>query len=82
MEWPPSPWRLARGLVSRHITRPNPRQAESDMLPILKKVAYSLPSYSLPPAHPGHTRHYMPGIKQEVINAFLLRPRTALHHIS
>ena len=41
------------------------------MLPVLKKISYSLPSYCLPAAHPGHTRHYMPGVKQEVIDAFL-----------
>lgn len=48
-----------------------PRPAESDMLPVLKKISYNLPSYCLPTAHPGHTRHYMPGVKQEVIDAFM-----------
>lgn len=70
VEWPPSPWRLARGMVSAYY-QSDPKPAESQAISLLKKVAYSLPSYCLPVAHPGHTRHYMPGIKQEVIDAFL-----------
>ena len=70
VEWPPSPWRIARGLISAYY-KAKPRPAESDMLPVLKKISYSLPTYCLPTAHPGHTRHYMPGVKQEVIDAFM-----------
>ena len=70
VEWPPSPWRLARAMVSAYY-RSDPRPSESETLSLLEKVARNLPSYRLPPAHPGHTRHYMPGIKSEIIDAFL-----------
>lgn len=70
VEWPPSPWRIARALVSAHYVA-NPRPAESEILPLLTKIANCLPSYCLPPAYSGHTRHYMPEIKQEIIDAFM-----------
>lgn len=75
VEWPPSPWRLMRAMVSAYYVAV-PRPAESDVTPLLRKIAGSLPSYCLPVAHPGHTRHYMPGtkkpgVRQKIIDAFL-----------
>ena len=49
----------------------NQRPAESIIVSLLAKIASSLPSYHLPLAYPGHTRHYMPGIKMEIIDAFI-----------
>ncbi len=58
VEWPPSPWRLLRALDSSwHRTAPDLEAGEvRDLLDLLS----SPPSYRLPPAVPGHTRHYMP----------------------
>lgn len=75
VEWPPSPWRLARAMMSAYCVA-NPQPAEPDITPLLAKIAGDLPSYRLPATHPGHTRHYMPstkkpGVRQEIIDAFL-----------
>ena len=58
VEWPPSPWRLLRALVSAwHRTAPEVPAAEvRDLLDALAAP----PRYQLPPAAAGHTRHYMP----------------------
>lgn len=70
VEWPPSPWRLARAMVAAyHISNPQPPRNVA--LSLLKKVAYNLPRYNLPRTTMGHTRHYMPGIKMEILDAFL-----------
>ena len=71
VEWPPSPWRLARAMISAYYVA-TPRPAESVVVSMLAKIAGSLPSYRLPAAYTGHTRHYYtPEVKQEIIDAFL-----------
>ncbi|MBN2798723.1 MAG: type I-U CRISPR-associated protein Cas5/Cas6 [Deltaproteobacteria bacterium] len=58
VEWPPSPWRLARAMVSAHWWLPEgERPAARRAILALCEV---LPRYALPPASLGHTRHYMP----------------------
>ena len=59
-EWPPSPWRLLRALIATWYTRwPDlPAEAFDTLLGALGDP----PSYLTPPARPGHTRHYMPGL--------------------
>lgn len=58
VEWPPSPWRLARALVSSwHRTARDLKQTE--VVNLLEALAEP-PVYLLPVAAPGHTRHYMP----------------------
>ena len=69
IEWPPSPWRLLRGLLSTGYTAMNwggdlaqptnctpPDEARS----LFFKLATVLPQYHLPPAVGAHSRHYMP----------------------
>ena len=58
-EWPPSPWRILRAIVAtwRRTLTDIP---EDRVVPILEKLASERPSYNLPPASTGHTRHYMP----------------------
>lgn len=63
VEWPPSPWRLLRALISTGYTKlPEwqdgvmPESARS----LFAKLAAVLPSYRLPGALGMHTRHYMP----------------------
>lgn len=62
IEWPPSPWRLLRALISVGYTSdawgasgppPTARKA-------IKKLSADLPSYFLPSAVGTHSRHYMP----------------------
>jgi len=55
-EWPPSPWRVLRALVSAAYAEELPA---SDVEPLLEKLR-DLPRYRLPLAVDAHTRHYMP----------------------
>lgn len=58
VEWPPSPWRLLRALVSAwHRTAPD--LPAEDVRALLDALA-APPGYRLPSAAPAHTRHYMP----------------------
>ena len=57
-EWPPSPWRILRGLVATWKTK-LPDIVDDVAVSILRKLA-ELPDYALPPASVAHTRHYMP----------------------
>ena len=62
IEWPPSPWRLLRALISVGYTSGvwdgagPPPAARS----LLEKLSSELPRYRLPPAIGAHSRHYMP----------------------
>lgn len=69
IEWPPSPWRLLRALLSVGYTRlgwaagmAQPWQSRPPELAqsLLLKLAGTLPHYVLPPAVGAHSRHYMP----------------------
>ena len=59
VEWPPSPWRILRGVVAtwQH-TRPD--LAPDQVVPMLEAMAAERPRFKLPVASTGHTRHYMP----------------------
>jgi len=59
LEWPPSSWRILRAVVATW-RRTLPDIPDDRVIPILEKLASERPSYSLPPASTGHTRHYMP----------------------
>lgn len=62
IEWPPSPWRLLRALLSVGYTtlgwpgESPPPEGRS----LIEKLAGVLPSYCLTAASGAHTRHYMP----------------------
>ncbi|WP_020476148.1 type I-G CRISPR-associated protein Csb2 [Zavarzinella formosa] len=58
-EWPPSPWRLLRALVAVW-KRKLPHLTADVVERVLAELANSLPSFHLPRASLGHTRHYMP----------------------
>lgn len=59
MEWPPSTWRLLRGMVATW-RRTLPDIPSERVLPILEALASEYPKFHLPHASTGHTRHYMP----------------------
>ena len=58
-EWPPSPWRILRGIVATW-RRTLPELPADRVVPILSALASEYPQFHLPPAATGHTRHYMP----------------------
>lgn len=59
IDWPPSPWRLLRAIISSWKIY---RQDITDdvMCPILNKMQASKVLFNLPPAIQSHTRHYVP----------------------
>lgn len=59
VEWPPSPWRILRALVSAYYRVPE-QPDRILMNQLLSKLASQLPSYALPTHVSAHTRHYMP----------------------
>jgi CRISPR-associated protein Csb2 len=61
IEWPPSPWRLLRALISTGFTKAGWPDGElpADARSLFEHLAGVLPSYRLPPAASGHTRHYV-----------------------
>ena len=72
-DWPPSPWRILRAIISAwkskatHIT-------DDTMRPIIESMSKSPVLFVLPSAQKSHTRHYMPtkgGATTKVIDAFL-----------
>ncbi len=63
VEWPPSPWRILRALVSASYRLGEPPQ-RSLLLELVTALAEALPSYRLPQFTAAHTRHYMPVVNQ------------------
>ncbi len=57
VEWPPSPWRLLRALVSGWYTVG--ARDEATFVRVLDRLA-GPPRYLLPPGMAAHTRHFMP----------------------
>jgi CRISPR-associated protein Csb2 len=63
IEWPPSPWRLLRALISTGYTKLPDWQAgemPETAKALVNKLSSVLPAYWLPPAIGTHSRHYMP----------------------
>ena len=73
-EWPPSPWRLLRALVSAAYDL----GVEAQARPLIEKLSAAPPSYQLPAARQAHARHWMPDVddakhkKTKVFDAFVV----------
>lgn len=85
LEWPPSPWRILRGVVATW-QRTRPELGPDRVAPILEALASERPSFKLPVAATGHTRHYMPyneGARERttlVIDSFVaIRPKDPVY---
>jgi len=77
IEWPPSPWRLLRALLAvwHHKFPDTPRE---NMEPLIAALT-APPSFHLPPASQGHTRHYMPIANHgtsKIFDTFVVIPRS------
>lgn len=59
VEWPPSPWRILRALISTWYHKAQREIDEETIASLIDRLS-SLPEFYLPPAALGHTRHYMP----------------------
>ncbi len=60
VEWPPSPWRVVRALLATGYTKLGWQDVPDEMRQLVEALAANEPTYRLPPATQGHTRHYMP----------------------
>ncbi len=62
VEWPPSPWRILRALVAtwHWKARETKELDEPQVRALIHSLASAQPSFHLPRATLGHTRHYMP----------------------
>jgi len=61
IEWPPSPWRIARALVATwHRKASHSEFPEQTISSLIEALAASPPVYGLPVISSAHTRHYMP----------------------
>lgn len=61
IEWPPSPWRLMRGLLAAGYSKLEWTGVPSEATGLFEALAEVLPTYWIPPeVTTAHTRHYMP----------------------
>lgn len=60
VEWPPSPWRLARALVDSWYRLPTDHRPREEDVDLLLDALADPPRVLLPRATVGQTRHYMP----------------------
>jgi CRISPR-associated protein Csb2 len=63
VEWPPSPWRLARALIACGYSTQHWDDVPPDGRRLIEALSTALPEYRLPAAALGHSRHYMPTTK-------------------
>lgn len=66
VEWPPSPWRLARALVATWKVR-LPDLSDEKVMDLIDRLLTHPPNYWTPPTSLGHSRHYMPS-KDHITN--------------
>ncbi len=61
VEWPPSPWRLLRAVLSVGFTKLgwSPSGPPPEAVSLIERLASVAPVYSLPPVTLAHTRHYV-----------------------
>lgn len=73
VEWPPSPWRILRALISTWYHKAQGDVDEATARSLIEHLSCSRPRFELPAATLGHTRHYMPlfsGKTTKVFDAF------------
>lgn len=84
VDWPPSPWRILRGLYATWQTRAS-HLSQGAVLGALSQLT-DPPSYVLPAYRSGHTRHYLPdlahrtgtpGNTDKILDAFVVTEREA-----
>jgi CRISPR-associated protein Csb2 len=81
VEWPPSPWRIMRSMISSYYRSPQP-PAKILVSKLLEKLAAEHPTYYVPTAvGAAHTQHYMPlrkGATTKIYDTFFTFPGGAL----
>ncbi|MCX6678461.1 MAG: type I-U CRISPR-associated protein Csb2 [Methanothrix sp.] len=70
VEWPPSPWRVLRALISTWYHKAQGDVDEATARSLIEHLSCSLPRFELPVATLGHTRHYMPLFSSKTTKVF------------
>lgn len=80
VEWPPSPWRLLRTLISVWHATAREEVSESVLRRLVEQLAATAPSWRLPEVTQAHTRHYMPtrDSSTKIFDNFLVVDRDAV----
>lgn len=60
VEWPPSPWRILRALIAVGYATFEWRGVPETARSLIHRLTTVLPTYHVPAASLGHSRHYMP----------------------
>lgn len=60
VEWPPSPWRILRALIATGYNKLGWSAVPETMRAVVERLAARPPTFRVPRAAAGHTRHYMP----------------------
>ena len=73
IDWPPSPWRILRAMISAWKTHASEVE-DFKVRPIIEKMCKCKVSFEIPRAIQAHTRHYMPIKKkpEKVIDSFVM----------
>ncbi len=78
-EWPPSPWRLVRALLSTGFSRLGWSDPPKEAVALVQALAAAAPSYRLPSGPTlGHTRHYGPDRALRLDPFVALDPRSPI----
>lgn len=85
VEWPPSAWRVARALAATGFSKQGWTEVPAGLRRLLTAVGGEVPTWWVPPATLGHSRHYLPqyvGTPSKVIDAWVRLPRDAWAYAS
>lgn len=80
VEWPPSPWRVARALVATGFTKLGWTEVPAGLRRLLHALGGEAPVWWVPPGTLGHSRHYLPqydDATSKVLDAWVRLPRDA-----
>ncbi len=79
IDWPPSPWRILRAIISAWKIYANEIE-DSKVEPIIKQMCKYKVSFEIPSAIQTHTRHYMPITKktEKVLDSFVMMNKGGL----
>lgn len=76
VEWPPTPWRLARALISASFQTLGPESTDFPIIQgLIEQLASHPPVYWLPASTLTHTRHFRPNASYELLDSFLVLDR-------
>ena len=73
IDWPPSPWRILRAIISTW--KLYTKFEDEKVVPILNKMCKSKVTFHIPNAVQSHTRHYMPYANnrtEKIIDSFIM----------